>query len=164
MRDPVVFELSKKHWDVMYYSTITLVLIKASTTEAEFGISGKCLEAARAGLQSHLTCFSSYQTNSPGLVSESDYASWSVPLVPYHFYSSLTADLSTGCYISHHCTHSLPFFFMLLLLIMAWRMSVFWTGWWLSWKGSLGYQVHAKTFSRSAQRSPASRESWPKHG
>lgn len=87
MRDHEVFELSKKHWDVMYYSTITLILIKASTTGEGSGISLKCLEVARAGLQSHLACFSSYQsTNSPGLVSEADYASWSVSLVSHHCY------------------------------------------------------------------------------
>lgn len=86
-----MFELSKKHWDVMYYSTVTLVLIKASTTDEDTEISQKCLQAARAGLESHLTCFSSYQTtNSPGSVSESEYASWLVPLVSYHCYSSLT--------------------------------------------------------------------------
>lgn len=77
MRDHQVFELSKKHWDVMYYSTLTLALIKTPATDEQSGINLKCLEAARAGLQSHLACFSSYQTtDSPGLVSESDYASW----------------------------------------------------------------------------------------
>ncbi|KAL6918811.1 hypothetical protein FSST1_002837 [Fusarium sambucinum] len=76
MKDQEVFELSKKNWDVMYYSTLTLILVKA-TTDEESGISLKCVEAARAGLQSHLACFCSYQTyDSPGLVSESDYASW----------------------------------------------------------------------------------------
>ncbi|KAL1870736.1 hypothetical protein Daus18300_005056 [Diaporthe australafricana] len=77
MKDHEVFQLSKKHWDVMYYSTLTLILIKASATDENSGINQKCLEAARAGLQSHLACFSSYQTiDSPGLLSESDYASW----------------------------------------------------------------------------------------
>ncbi|KAM0209936.1 hypothetical protein ACHAQD_010956 [Fusarium lateritium] len=72
-----VFQLSKKSWDVMYYSTLTLILVKETTTGDESGISLECVEAARAGLQSHLACFSSYQTtDSPGLVSESDYASW----------------------------------------------------------------------------------------
>lgn len=95
MKDHQVFELSKKHWDTMYYSTITLVLIKASTTDGDSGISQKCLEAARAGLQSHLACFSSYQTtDSPGLVSEADYASWLVPLVSHYCCSSLTIVLS----------------------------------------------------------------------
>ncbi|KAM0494449.1 hypothetical protein ACHAP8_008592 [Fusarium lateritium] len=76
MKDQEVFELSKKNWDVMYYSTLTLILVNA-TTDEESGISLKCVEAARAGLQSHLACFCSYQTyDSPGLVSESDYASW----------------------------------------------------------------------------------------
>lgn len=104
MRDREVFGLSKKHWDVMYYSTMTLILIKASTTGEETGISLKCLEAARAGLQSHLACFSSYQTtNSPGLLSESDYASWFAPLVSYRCCSSLTTDMmSTGSSTSHH--------------------------------------------------------------
>ncbi|WJG34608.1 uncharacterized protein FOBCDRAFT_213798 [Fusarium oxysporum Fo47] len=77
MKDHKVFELSKKSWDVIYYSTLTLILIKATTADEESGIRLKCVEAARAGLQSHLICFSSYQTiDSPGLVSESDYASW----------------------------------------------------------------------------------------
>lgn len=103
MRDHEVFELSKKHWDAMYYSTITLILIKASSTDEESGVSQKCLEAARAGLQSHLKCFSSYQTtNSPGLVSEADYASWLVLLVSYRCYSSLTTNMSTGSSTSHH--------------------------------------------------------------
>jgi hypothetical protein len=85
MRDHQVFELSKKHWDVMYYSTLTLILIKAPTTDEESEINLKCLAAARAGLNGHLACFSSYQTDdSPGLVSESDYASWLVPLVSSH--------------------------------------------------------------------------------
>ncbi|KAF4988141.1 hypothetical protein FDECE_15171, partial [Fusarium decemcellulare] len=77
LKHPQVFELSKKSWDVMYSSTMTLILIKASTTEEEGGISPACLQAARAGLQSHLACFSSYKTtDSPGLVSEGEYASW----------------------------------------------------------------------------------------
>ncbi|KAJ4252802.1 hypothetical protein NW762_010708 [Fusarium torreyae] len=80
MKDHEVFVLSKKNWDVMYYSALTLILMKATTTDEESGISLECVEAARAGLQSHLVCFSSYQAiESPGLVSESDYASWLVP-------------------------------------------------------------------------------------
>lgn len=102
MRDDGVFELSKKHWDVMYYSTLTLALIKAPSTDEGAGISAKCLEAARAGLQSHLACFSSYQTDeSPGLVSESDYASWSVLLVCFPRCSLLTTNLIIGYSISH---------------------------------------------------------------
>ncbi|RSL49833.1 hypothetical protein CEP54_012235 [Fusarium duplospermum] len=77
MKQPEVFELSQKSWDIMYYSTMTLILIKAPTTEEEVGVSQACLEAARAGLRCHLACFSSYQTaDSPGLVSEGEYASW----------------------------------------------------------------------------------------
>ncbi|KAI8657127.1 Zn(2)-C6 fungal-type domain-containing protein [Fusarium keratoplasticum] len=77
MKQPQVFELSQKSWDIMYHSTMTLILIKAPTTEEEAGVSQACLQAARAGLRCHLTCFSSYQTaDSPGLVSEGEYASW----------------------------------------------------------------------------------------
>ncbi|RMJ17415.1 hypothetical protein CDV36_002906 [Fusarium kuroshium] len=77
MKQPEVFELSQKSWDITYYSTMTLILIKAPTTEEETGVSQACLQAARAGLRCHLACFSSYQTaDSPGLVSEGEYASW----------------------------------------------------------------------------------------
>ncbi|WAO93409.1 Zn(2)-C6 fungal-type domain-containing protein [Fusarium falciforme] len=77
MKQPQVFELSQKSWDIMYYSTMTLILITAPTTEEEAGVSQACLQAARAGLRCHLACFSSYQTaDSPGLVSEGEYASW----------------------------------------------------------------------------------------
>jgi hypothetical protein len=103
MKDHKVFELSKKSWDVMHYSTLTLILIKATTTDEESGISLKCVEAARAGLQSHLICFSSYQTiDSPGLVSEADYASWSVPQISCRCYSQLLTHVTKGSSTSHH--------------------------------------------------------------
>ncbi|EEU38093.1 uncharacterized protein NECHADRAFT_84321 [Fusarium vanettenii 77-13-4] len=69
--------LREKSWDIMYYSTMTLILIKAPPTEEEAGVSQTCLEAARVGLRCHLACFSSYQiADSPGQVSEGEYASW----------------------------------------------------------------------------------------
>lgn len=101
MKQPQVFELSQKSWDIMYHSTMTLILIKAPPTEEEAGVSQACLEAAQAGLQCHLACFSSYQTaDSPGQVSEGEYASWLVPLLLLLCFSLLTRSL--GFYISHH--------------------------------------------------------------
>jgi hypothetical protein len=100
MKQPQVFELSQKSWDIMYHSTMTLILIKAPTTEEEAGVSQACLQAARAGLRCHLACFSSYQTaDSPGLVSEGEYASWLVPLLFLLCFSFLTRSL--GFFISH---------------------------------------------------------------
>ncbi|KAI0468819.1 hypothetical protein F4859DRAFT_488915 [Xylaria cf. heliscus] len=71
---PQVFSLSRVHWDIMYYSTLTC-LLRASATPLHGGeISSQCFQAARLSLKSHLCCFSKY-TSSPYL-SDEDFASW----------------------------------------------------------------------------------------
>ncbi|KAH6890653.1 hypothetical protein B0T10DRAFT_537975 [Thelonectria olida] len=74
---PQVYELSRRSWDIMYYSTLTLVLRATSLSGAATELNTQCFQAARSALSSHLTCFGKYESSeSPGLLSESDYANW----------------------------------------------------------------------------------------
>ncbi|KAH6874588.1 hypothetical protein B0T10DRAFT_415193 [Thelonectria olida] len=70
-------KLSRRSWDIMYYSTLTLVLRASSLSGTAMELNAQCFQAARLALGSHLTCFGKYESSeSPGLLSESDYANW----------------------------------------------------------------------------------------
>ncbi|KAF5005909.1 hypothetical protein FDECE_7667 [Fusarium decemcellulare] len=71
---PQVFALSKIHWDLMYYSTLTS-LLRAPVTPGMGGeISTQCFQAARLSLHNHLLCFTGYHTSK--LFTEADFANW----------------------------------------------------------------------------------------
>ncbi|KAL1872322.1 hypothetical protein VTK73DRAFT_1553 [Phialemonium thermophilum] len=72
--NPQIFELSRKHWDVMYYSTLTSLLRASSIPGPGAEINSQCFEAARLSLQSHIQCFSGY--HSTGFLTDADYSNW----------------------------------------------------------------------------------------
>ncbi|KFG84880.1 hypothetical protein MANI_029784 [Metarhizium anisopliae] len=69
-----IFVLSRKHWDVMYYSTLTSLLRGSLMTGSVVRISTQCFHAARLCLQSHMQCFSGYLDS--GFLEDKDYANW----------------------------------------------------------------------------------------
>ncbi|CAI7638861.1 unnamed protein product [Penicillium bialowiezense] len=77
----LVFELSSKTWELVYYSVLTSIL-RASTSTGDGEIGPECFKAARMCLLSHVECFPSY--NDSGLFTVADYANW------VQLYSSFT--------------------------------------------------------------------------
>ncbi|KAI1742080.1 hypothetical protein F4680DRAFT_412808 [Xylaria scruposa] len=73
-RYPQIFSLSRSHWDIMYYSTLTCLLRASATLTSGGEISSECFQAARHSLEAHLRCFSKY--NSSDLLSDADFANW----------------------------------------------------------------------------------------
>ncbi|KAM5358346.1 hypothetical protein ACJZ2D_015362 [Fusarium nematophilum] len=71
---PDIFNLSRYHWDIMYYSTLTSLLRAPATPGMGAEISSQCFQAARLGLHSHLRCFSGYQAS--GVLSDADFDNW----------------------------------------------------------------------------------------
>ncbi|KAI0096920.1 hypothetical protein GGR51DRAFT_566904 [Nemania sp. FL0031] len=71
---PQVFSLSRTHWDIMYYSTLTCLLRASATPTSSGEISSQCFQAARQSLKSHLFCFSGY--SSSNMLSDADFANW----------------------------------------------------------------------------------------
>ncbi|KAJ5343677.1 uncharacterized protein N7506_003501 [Penicillium brevicompactum] len=69
----MIFEISSKTWELLYYSVLTSIL-RASTSTDDSEIGPECFRAARKCLLSHLECFPSY--NESGLFSVADYANW----------------------------------------------------------------------------------------
>lgn len=70
-----IFDITRYSWDIMYYSTFTSLLRAPTTSEAEEAeVSSQCFQVARLALESHLRCFSKYQTS--GFLSDADYANW----------------------------------------------------------------------------------------
>ncbi|KAJ2984678.1 hypothetical protein NUW58_g5933 [Xylaria curta] len=71
---PQVFSLSRVHWDIMYYSTLTCLLRGTATSSTRGEISSRCFQAARLSLQSHLHYFSKYKSSD--ILSDTDFANW----------------------------------------------------------------------------------------
>ncbi|KAJ4864808.1 fungal specific transcription factor domain-containing protein [Trichoderma breve] len=71
-----IFKLSRINWDVMYYSTLTLLLRPIPSSDGRGYVSSQCFEAARSSLQSHLLCFSAYPNQQNLTISKADYADW----------------------------------------------------------------------------------------
>ncbi|KAF4944251.1 hypothetical protein FSARC_14722 [Fusarium sarcochroum] len=71
---PALIEASRTHWDIMYYSTLT-ILLRAPTVPGISGeISSECFQAARLSLRCHLRCYPAFKTAVD--ISEADYVSW----------------------------------------------------------------------------------------
>ncbi|KAH8897257.1 hypothetical protein GQ53DRAFT_837919 [Thozetella sp. PMI_491] len=87
VNEPEVYELSRRAWDIMYYSTLTLVLRASSSAGEIFELDASCFQAARSALNMHLACFRKYENReAPGLLTESDHANWflhSASFTPY---------------------------------------------------------------------------------
>ncbi|GAW16092.1 hypothetical protein ANO14919_055150 [Xylariales sp. No.14919] len=71
---PQVFSLSRVHWDIMYYSTLTCLLRASAISSTGGEISSRCFEAARLSLKSHICSFSKY--HSSDILSDADFANW----------------------------------------------------------------------------------------
>lgn len=69
-----VVELSKIHWDITYYSTLTSLLRAPEMPGVATDISAECFQAARLSLQSHLRCFTGY--GGAHWASKSEYINW----------------------------------------------------------------------------------------
>lgn len=76
VNDPQVFHLSRGNWDILFYSTLTLLFRASSTVGAELRISSDCFNAACKSLRAHLDFFPQYQTSQ--LLSDGEYFNWSV--------------------------------------------------------------------------------------
>ncbi|KAL3429318.1 hypothetical protein BDV09DRAFT_203046 [Aspergillus tetrazonus] len=78
VNDPHVFAMSRGHWDISYYSTLTLLYHSSSRTSttaaAGYQIHADCLAAARSSLIAHLKCFPQYQASK--LLSDGEYMNW----------------------------------------------------------------------------------------
>ncbi|KAJ4252800.1 hypothetical protein NW762_010706 [Fusarium torreyae] len=69
-----LIEASRTHWDIMYYSTLT-ILLRAPTVPGISGeISSECFQAARLSLKCHLRCYPAFKTAVD--ISVVDYVSW----------------------------------------------------------------------------------------
>ncbi|KAI1462579.1 hypothetical protein F4805DRAFT_471868 [Annulohypoxylon moriforme] len=67
-----IFELSRRHWDLIYLSTFTLLLGAAPKAGAASEINPQCSNSAREYLECNLECFQKYQKH--GMVSGELYA------------------------------------------------------------------------------------------
>jgi hypothetical protein len=87
---PEVFSLSRGNWEILFYSTKTLLFHAASTTGGEMQISAQCFAAAENSLRAHLDVFPRYQEAQ--LLSDGDYCNWFATLshVPFNQLVTLT--------------------------------------------------------------------------
>ncbi|OQE35353.1 hypothetical protein PENCOP_c013G02517 [Penicillium coprophilum] len=74
VNNPHVFHLSRGNWDILFYSTLTLLFHASSTNGVELQISSHCFNAARNSLRAHLDFFPQYQKSQ--LLSDDDYFNW----------------------------------------------------------------------------------------
>ena len=74
-----MFDLSRGNWDILFYSTLTLLFHACSAVGVELQISPHCFNAARNSLQAHLNFFPQYQKSQ--LLSDADYFNWYAPFI-----------------------------------------------------------------------------------
>ncbi|KAI9035782.1 fungal specific transcription factor domain-containing protein [Aspergillus affinis] len=73
---PQIYQLSRKNWDILYYSSLTSTLRASSTSGSGSDINSDCLKAARLALYGYLDCMPAYDV--PGYLSSVEYANcWS---------------------------------------------------------------------------------------
>jgi hypothetical protein len=80
---PEVFSLSRGHWEILFYSTQTLLFHASSILGGEMQISAECFAAAEKSLRAHLDVFPRYQEAQ--LLFDGDYCSWFVSLFIYSY-------------------------------------------------------------------------------
>ncbi|KAL3462826.1 fungal-specific transcription factor domain-containing protein [Aspergillus heterothallicus] len=71
---PKVYSLSRGNWEILFYSTQTLLFHASSTAGREVQISAQCFAAAQSSLRAHLNVFPQYQEAQ--LLSDADYCNW----------------------------------------------------------------------------------------
>ncbi|KAL2799262.1 hypothetical protein BJX66DRAFT_333165 [Aspergillus keveii] len=71
---PEVFSLSRGNWEILFYSTQTLLFHASSTLKGEMQIRAECFAAAEKSLRAHLDVFPRYQEAQ--LLSDGDYCNW----------------------------------------------------------------------------------------
>lgn len=115
------FDLSRGNWDILFYSTLTLLFHASSAIGVELQISPRCFHAARNSLRAHLDFFPQYQKSQ--LLSDADYLNWSVLSLFARFQSVNPLTLS-GFFCLPLSFRLLLLSFMLLLQ-RTWQMSYF---------------------------------------
>lgn len=85
-----IYSLSRGNWDILFYSTQTLLFHASSALGGEIHISPQCFAAAQSSLRAHLDVFPRYQEAQ--LLSSADYCNWWVR----HLLSSLHSLPSKG--------------------------------------------------------------------
>ncbi|KAL3495481.1 hypothetical protein BJX62DRAFT_233473 [Aspergillus germanicus] len=94
---PEVFSLSRGNWEILFYSTQTLLFHASSTLGAEMQIRAECFAAAENSLRAHLDVFPRYQEAQ--LLSDGDYCNWIllsssfVPFIVTFLHAIATKDL-----------------------------------------------------------------------
>ncbi|KAF4438416.1 hypothetical protein F53441_12804 [Fusarium austroafricanum] len=71
-----ILKLSMTHWDIMYYSTLTILLRAPAMPGVSSDMTSECFQAARLSLQSHLLAFSGY--GGDRMLSKADYIDWAL--------------------------------------------------------------------------------------
>ncbi|KAI7761156.1 hypothetical protein LZL87_001971 [Fusarium oxysporum] len=71
-----ILKLSMTHWDIMYYSTLTILLRAPAMPGVGTDMTSQCFQAARLSLQSHLRAFSGYGGDK--MLSKADYIDWAL--------------------------------------------------------------------------------------
>ncbi|KAH8424477.1 Zn(II)2Cys6 transcription factor [Aspergillus melleus] len=71
---PQIYQLSRKNWDILYYSSLTSTLRASSASGSESEINSDCFKAARLALHGHLDCMPAYDET--GYLSSVEYANW----------------------------------------------------------------------------------------
>ncbi|KAF5685813.1 transcriptional regulatory [Fusarium circinatum] len=71
-----ILKLSKTHWDIMYYSTLTILLRAPAMPGVGTDMTSQCFQVARLSLKSHLLAFSGYGGDK--MLSKADYIDWAL--------------------------------------------------------------------------------------
>ncbi|KAJ4027050.1 hypothetical protein NW752_002011 [Fusarium irregulare] len=71
-----ILELSKVHWDIQYYSTLTTLLRAPAMPGVGTDMTSQCFQAARLALKSHLRAFSGY--GGEKMFTKADYIDWAL--------------------------------------------------------------------------------------
>ncbi|KAJ5371262.1 uncharacterized protein N7496_007354 [Penicillium cataractarum] len=74
VNSPGIYSLSRGNWDIMFYSTQTLLFHASSALGGKIQISAQCFAAAQSSLRAHLDVFPRYQEAQ--LLSTADYCNW----------------------------------------------------------------------------------------
>jgi hypothetical protein len=74
---PDIWALSRHHWDIVYHSTLTMLLRASADARDGAKITAKCFDAAELSLKSHMACFNAWEGS--GITSGGkNYANWYV--------------------------------------------------------------------------------------
>ncbi|KAF4332455.1 transcriptional regulatory [Fusarium beomiforme] len=71
-----LLDLSMTHWDIMYYTTLTILLRAPAMPGVGTDMTSQCFQAARLSLKSYLRAFSGY--GGEKMLSKADYIDWAL--------------------------------------------------------------------------------------